>query len=77
MGDYDLFRLLVAAGADINQKTSKAGKSLNNFQRVLHLLRKVLSDQGLCAIDVALLANKNGSHAHIIDFLKSDVKAAC
>lgn len=52
MGDYHLFRLLVAAGADINQKTSK----------------------GLCAIDVALLANKNGSHAHIIDFLKSDLK---
>ena len=32
MGDYDLFRLLVAAGADINQKTSKAGKSLKKFQ---------------------------------------------
>ena len=34
MGDYHLFRLLVAAGADINQKTSKAGRVAERFPKI-------------------------------------------
>ena len=34
MGDYHLFRLLVAAGADINQKTSKVGRVAERFPQI-------------------------------------------
>lgn len=51
LGDYRLFRKLVAAGADVNVKTSK----------------------GMSVIEVAELADQNGSHRKIIEFLKSDL----